>query len=210
MSRVTIHDFSADGYVRYPGAAMRSIYHPDYLGESHKTNPGQVAMNAWANNTTWLATALDSRAPAWLHVCFGEMTTATPADDCQWLYWDYEPDTPVTPHRWSKSLKKKGILFPDHRQERGLQCYYPVVNDSHTFGKTYDPVASFLVATEYEIYYFIFFPLRYMVVEDYVKKLYRPLLTLRGGVLLDSDRRGLRRFAEEFNIDWSELIDKEK
>ena len=86
---------------------------------------------------------------------------------------------------------------------RSIDCVAPVRGGFSAFKykkQQISIVKCFDVALLHDIYFFILLPLT--KISDYKAELYEPLLASRGGVLSDADKKGLLRFAEEFNFDW--------
>ena len=63
----------------------------------------------------------------------------------------------------------------------------------------------FEIAAKHRLYFFVFEPLVKMRPEEYVSKIYHPLVEERGGKLTKADRLALQRLADEFQFSWADF-----
>jgi hypothetical protein len=207
--RVSINDFSRDGYRNYNCANLRSIYSQDFINIAGNPSVGMAALSAWEKGNRYGATLLDPLAPPFLFVNFGKDKIDIPDSTIPMLFWNYNKD--ITPKLVSIDYAETGewgIIFQDLSENQNLDCYYPAMNDDDLW--EWDEASTsiekcFEIATTYGIYYFEMMPLRELSQSDYVGSLYRPLVEARNGFITEEDREGLRRFSEEFGFDWKDL-----
>lgn len=207
--RVTVNDFSRKGYRQYNCKDMRSIYCQDFINIAGNPNSGVAALAAWTSGNSYLAKLLDSVAPEFISVTFGNDKTDRPGSETPFAYWDYDQKKePLAVDFEYADEGKWGVVFQDMRNTKDFSCHYPAMNDDDVW--EWDEAATsivkcFDVANEYSIYFFEMMPLRDMRKNEYVKKLYNPLVENRNGILTESDKSGLLRFAEEFGFSWQDF-----
>ena len=209
--RSSINDFSRNGYSRFTCSSLPSIY--KVIGDPRI---------AWQNAVNFEAEQLDSYAPKWLNIVFGDSLSS------EWLntlfgnseilnqtgrviyYWDYRKD--VDPQKIipaKEEMAKTSLLFESMIDPtEGLSCMFP--HDPQSAfgynGKAVSMLTCFETAMKHETYFFIFWPLsKRLKFEEYVPQIYEPLLEKREGKLTEKDIAALRRFAEEFRFEWKEF-----
>ena len=156
------------------------------------------------------ATDLDETAPDFLFVTFGNTKDDISLVGERYLFWDYSHEhVPVQVTFDNKNARDSwGIIFHDLQIEKSLNCRFPFMNDNDTWADEYDNISvldCFLQAVKHNVYFFLFMPLRELSKSDFKTTIYEPLLELRGGELTDEDQAGLKRYAEEFQIDLNRI-----
>ncbi len=206
--RVAVNDFSRDGYRQYMCSNLRSLYSQDFINISGNPSVGMAALAAWEKGHRFAATMMDSLAPSYLFINFGNDKSDIPNDDIPLLFWNYNKDiAPLLVGYDYAETGEWGIVFQDLSKCHSFDCYYPIMNDDDLWEwdeEATSVVKCFEVATSCGIYYFEMMPLRELHQKEYIERLYKPLLEERNGFITEKDREGLRRFAEEFGFDWRE------
>ena len=205
--RVAIADYSRQGYRRYNCDDLATVFAEPFINIGGNPNAGMAALAAWESNKRYPATMLDAFAPDYLFVTFGNPKGSKPGEGERFCFWNYAEGTaPVTVAYGDNNARNRwGIIFHDLQGATALTCRFPLINDEDTWADEYDYISEidcFLQAVAHGVYFFQFMPLRNLDKSDYVEKIYRPLLELRGGTLTEQDLDGLQRFAEEFDIDY--------
>lgn len=209
-SRVEIADFSRKGYRRYQCGNLASLYDQRFINIEGNPSSGMAALAAWEMGIRYPATHLDETAPDFLFVTFGNTKDDISLVGERYLFWDYSHEhVPVQVTFDNKNARDSwGIIFHDLRIEKSLNCRFPFMNDNDTWADEYDNISvldCFLQAVKHNVYFFIFMPLRELSKSDFKTTIYEPLLELRGGELTDEDQAGLKRYAEEFQIDLNRI-----
>ncbi len=216
-NRISINDFSREGFRNYYCGNLCNIFSEFFLNISGNPNVGTAALVAWDRGDRYPAQQLDSCAPNFLFVVFGNNKKDELSDECRLLFWNYDAkmNPKVVDKRDYNKSEEWGIIFQDLSQNSGLLCYYPKINDNDIWEWDESSTSRFKcfeVATQCGIYYFEMMPLRELSLNDCVKEIYEPLVEVRNGQITERDRDDLRRFAEEAGFDWLDLninIDKE-
>lgn len=203
-NRVQLNDFSIKGYQAYECKNLCSIYSQTYLDIEHNPSVGMAALAMWNKDTNYAGKLLDAMAPESLLVCFGRSANDADWNNQEAFVWNYDKgnEPTVSSH---KDAPEFGIVFQNLSKNIDLTCNYPVQVDDDPWG--FDDVEvsivkCFEVANVYQTYFFLMKPLVELTKDDVVKELYEPLIDARGGQLTDKDKQGLRRFGEEFGLDW--------
>ena len=122
------------------------------------------------------------------------------------MKWNYYADKDPEPCSYDETPEQNSIIFHSLENSPSLSCIIPKRGKFSPFlykniKNNISLLKCFDVAISHNTYFFIFFP--FSQVRDFKKELYDPLWEARGGVLSESDKRGLKRIAEEFNFDWA-------
>ena len=199
---MTFNEFNQNGYRSYPCSSLGSIY--PLLGQATNAH-----LAAWEKGVHFDAHALDADAPESLEIVFG--STPPPQNDClRFLFWDFDKQKDPEDVDYNHGLQKNTVVFQSLENiNSDLENVLPRIN-RFVFGfaqvmqKT-SALKCFEIATKHRIYFFVFDPLVKMSPEEYVSKIYQPLIAERGGKLNKADRLALRRLADEFQFSWTEL-----
>lgn len=199
--RSSINDFSLNGYSQYRCSFLSSIY-------NQMSTRNDEHLDAWSKGKYYPATQLDKFAPPWLNIVFGDKDTSDqPIGNI--YYWDYKEDTdPQSDIPTMQEMAETSLLFESmSRPNEQLSCMYPTSNqDPFKYPDSVSILKCFETAVEHNIYFFIFWPLSDLREKnEYVTKIYEPLLHLRNGNLTEHDIASLRRFEEEFRFEWKEI-----
>ena len=206
--RVAIEDYSRQGYRRYNCNDLATVFAEPFINIVGNPNAGMAALVAWeVDNKRYPATMLDALAPDYLFITFGNPKGDGITEDERFCFWNYAEGTaPIAVAFDDNAARDRwGIIFHDLQGASALTCRFPLINDDDTWAEEYDDISEidcFLQAVVHGVYFFLFMPLRNLDKSDYVDKIYRPLLELRGGTLTEQDLDGLQRFAEEFDINY--------
>lgn len=124
-----------------------------------------------------------------------------------WYAWDYcsEPIPVENPDAW----RGDGIVFESYKDVEYIrESAKPIYRRTSPFA-IYPPVGvladvdCFDIISEHRTYFVLFRPMQQLASrKQFVKELFIPLVQKRGGVLTDSDKTNLYRFAREFLFDW--------
>ena len=201
--RVRLTTFNEEGYQPYDCKRLGSIYRQEFIDLEHNPHAGMAALSCWKSNECFHSSLLDPLAPSWLLVGFGQ-----PAGNPIWegqeaIYWDYDAYTDPIVCDPNKSISC-GIIFQDLSKNKNLICNFPKLGDNDWLfdDHTISYLRCFEVANERGTYFFMMYPLLTLNNEHIISELYDALKRLRAGQLTVLDKRGLRRFGEEFGFDW--------
>lgn len=198
------NEFNRQGYRSYVCSMLGSIYSllPD-ITNAH--------MEAWRTGEEFEATQLDNDAPQSLRVVFGTAESKVGnADGLTFLLWDYDKDKAPIPTDYHVQSEKNTILFQSMKAvDKELTFAYAHAN-FFPFGykavqQRTSALSCFEVGSEHRLYFFVLKPLTMLKTEEFVTQVYEPLMTKRKGQLTDSDRRALRRLADEFRFSWADM-----
>lgn len=201
--RVEIADYSSDGYRKYSCSNWSSIF-ATFKGEDNQI------MDNILNETVWDATMLDENAPQWLKVALtfsnNKNLGTLPFFKCNILK-DSEPEMFMFEEGYKK-VKGETFFMDMNNPDDQLTCVIPKPCEYGPFDTKRLPkgieLTCFELAVRYCTYFSVFRPLRTLGQnnKDKVNEiLITELKRARGGILTESDKKGVRRFAEEFSLD---------
>lgn len=202
--RVRIVDFSRKGYKTYDCAQLGSLF---ATFGTELDNPELTCLKEYDSKA---ATALDANAPGWLRLSLSKASSASPKT---FMKWRPETEPAPQPFRYEAGYKKQRgeTFFIDMRcPDKDLSLDYVEAAPPAPFGiakKSTDvALRCFLVAQTYQAYFCQFRSLRLIAHQGHTnEKLVAPLKARRGGTLTEEDIHGLRRFADEFQLDINQL-----
>lgn len=193
---IVFNCFTEKGYQSYHCNGLSSIF--PYLGDEQDSH-----FCAWSDNVLYNAVDLDQYAPKCLKVAFGESKYRNEeVIFYKWNYWlNQEPEL----CEYCDETEPNTIIFQSLVNKNSITCVLPTRGKYNPFKYNKSEISivkCFEIAILYNTYFFILLPLT--KIADHKTELYDPLLETRGGNLSDEDKKGLLRFAEEFNFDWKE------
>ena len=197
-NRLTVHDFSVDGYTSYSCRNLPNIYNQLNL------QVADAALQAWKEGRAYRVKEIDAYAPESLWMSWGDSSESTASGD--WYTWDYYEDTEPQPCPADTEPAPCCIVFQSLRDYDGQQpCLPPQRGKFMPFKykkNRISVVKVFKVAAQHRTYFFPFQPLQ--KVTDFVEELYQPLLAEMGGKLNQNTISDLQRLAEEFGFSWED------
>ena len=205
--RVSVNDFSRNGYQPYDCKNIGNIYTGDYLNIAGNPNTGYAALAAWRRDTHYQARLLDPLAPECLTVCFGLPEEKQMWDGVPQIAWNY--DCHIEPTEGSTDdVPEFGILFQDLSTANSLICNYPIQQDDDPWGwddVEVDYVKCFETVCKARSYFFLMKSLIDMDEECMRKNLLKPLLERHNGKITAEERKALHRMAQELGFDWNAI-----
>ncbi len=201
-NRIRVADFNQHGYQVYDCKKLHHFY--PFISEND-----DAGLGAWKNGIVIQASQLDAKAPSWLRISVGDVPNGN-YQGLKFYVWNpYGEDTPKEVDYDTSLVQKNQVLFQDFTHPNDTLTNIEPVLKYSPFGVKATPRMEwrcYQVACRYNLYFFIFKPLKMMVKNGKIKELLvQPLLNQRGGTLSDEDVQHLLRFAEEFNIPRSDL-----
>lgn len=215
-NRVTIHDFSREGYREF------QCFNVGELEE-------RGSLDKWIRGEELLTRPLTKELPFYLQLRFGQ--TDTSMSNIPMMYWEYKADVPPKEVRqdYAGQMASYSILFQDMRKvDANLLCLPPKTNndqplnmtgwgdwetfttDSHEESSETDDTAicCFDMAVKYRTYFFIFNPLFNLTEEEFIEKICHTLKERNAGVFTEENITNLKECATELGLDWERLQDK--
>lgn len=213
-NRITIHDYSINGYSEY------ECFNVGIMNEIG-------SIDSWKRGVQIITKDVTEEIPKYIHLAYGNPEKT--GDVRKMIYWDYSLENPpIEVDLPYNSMADYSILFQDMRQiNDNLDCIPPVTRNERTSEdwdnswdnmddiltkKNNEPDATLLrcydIATEYKTYYFIFNPLFNMTSEKFINDICLPLKRRQNNSLTEKELQNLMRCATECGLDWVKISTK--
>lgn len=205
-----IHDYSEDGYISYPCRNLVGLHQLILRKRPNNPNAGWASSAAWENGDSIPARELDTDAPEWLFLNFGDRRQSRIETKGSFYFWDYDKDKDEVriPSRIITVPDQWGLIFESQRNEKLLQNHYPLMNeeddddwddDGVDHYANVDVVKCFNMAIKHNLYFFTFTPLKKLFIEQFRSQLMDPILISENKT--EEQIKGLLRFADEFGYE---------
>lgn len=201
---VDIHDYGESGFRSYSCKDFRDIFAEINSNKSEYLSSGKVTSAIDGKLFT------DSDAPEGLSFFIRKAFSKNP--QLKYCYWDCQKDTKPMSLKDIESFELPSgfVLFQDQRKIsdslRGEFMEKEALGFAKIKKKGQEALAVFLVASEYNQYFFQFNEMRLLAngIEekrrDFFKEIYNPLLKKRNNSFSEKDHKDMLRFAEEFSL----------